>query len=56
MHLLIFGLGYSASRFVALFGERFEAIVATRRSFAGVRHVLGRPVVFDGTVAERVRS
>ena len=52
MHLLIFGLGYSASRFVALFGGRFDTIAATRRGGGGPHDPRVALLPFDGTGAD----
>lgn len=52
MNLLVFGLGYSAQRFVELYRDRFEAVTGTVRSAEKAQQLavrLGMPVaVFDG--------
>jgi nucleoside-diphosphate-sugar epimerase len=50
MDLLIFGLGYSASRFVALHHQHFETVTATVRGMAERRASAGglETITFDG--------
>jgi nucleoside-diphosphate-sugar epimerase len=48
MHLLVLGLGYTASRFVALHGDRFETIRATSRSPAASTPQGVTMMPFDG--------
>jgi nucleoside-diphosphate-sugar epimerase len=57
MHLLVFGLGYSASRFLALHGDEFVTIVATSRTPAAPPPPRVTRLLFDGRSAgEKLRS